>query len=588
MKKLKRCLAAVLLVGIILSAGVSAQASSMKLPSGMEYAELGEKIEEYVSEHEATTAGMAISVFRQDETLYMNYFGYADKEAGITVDQDTVMEWGSVSKLLVWVSVMQLWEQGLIDLDTDIREYLPEGFLTNLEYDTSVTMMNLMNHNAGFQEVYADIMVKEHEAIGTLEDSLKAHAPNQIYEPGTVTAYSNWGVALAAYIVEQISGEDFDDYVHHHIFEPLNMEHSALSADLGDNTWVQEKRKELQCYTVDGTLIPDCFYYITLYPAGMCTSTLSDFEVFGKALLNESSPLFQKEETWELLFTPTAYLGDSDVPSNYHGFWVFPYGVETVGHGGNTVGCSSYLLLDLKNRVGTVVMTNQSGESVYNSDMMELIFGPFSEQNYFDAKRSEPEGIYRPARTVRTGPFKIMSLSFLFGETKPDEFWMEGTSGGVEKLCFPYADYLRVSVWQFLLEMALFLMWVVALLFSIISLLVKLIRKMISICKKKSVVIPLGKWSALAALIQVATVALLVVVAMQVSSYALASSYIGLTAIFDFIVVIMLGFLVYGIRMLRKTESTKKRKCYNWTTVILLISTIVNIIYWNLFMWWEI
>lgn len=134
------------------------------------------------------------------------------------------MSWGSATKSRVWISVMQLWEQGKIDLDADIREYLPADFLTNLRYGAPVTITHLMNHNAGFQEAYADLFVKDPGAVRSLEDALKAHEPEQIYAPGTVTAYSNWGVALAGYIVERISGEDFAGYVHRHIFEPLGME----------------------------------------------------------------------------------------------------------------------------------------------------------------------------------------------------------------------------------------------------------------------------------------------------------------------------------------------------------------------------
>lgn len=586
MKKIKRSLAIVLLVGMMFSQG-TVQAAEAKLPSGVGYEELAIKIEEFVSEHEATTAGMAVSVFEQDDTIYMNHFGYADKEAGIAVDQDTVIEWGSVSKLLVWVSVMQLWEQGQIDLDRDVREYLPDGFLTNLKFDTPVTMKDLMNHTAGFQEVYADLFIKEHDAIMSLEDSLKAHEPEQIFEPGTVTAYSNWGAALAAYIVERISGESFGDYVHQYIFEPLNMQHSALSADLSDNTWVQEKRKELQSYTIDGTLLPDCFYYITLYPVGMCTSTLADFEAFGKALLNKDSPLFRSEETWETLFTPTAYLGDTDVPSNYHGFFVQAYGVETVGHGGNPAGCSSFLLLDLHNGIGAVVMTNQPEETIYNYEMMELIFGEFSGQDYFGTRQGKLEGIYRPARTIRTGPFKLVSLSFM-DEVDPDEFWITEASDGVEKVCSAYIDYVRIPIWQFVLEMALVVLWIVALAFSIISLFVRFIRKIICICGKKKIEIPLGKWSLLAIIMQVAAVAMLTTALVRASGYALASSYIWMFIVIGAIAVFMTGLIVYGIVMIQRVESTVKRKIINWITVIMMAITVVNIMYWNLFMWWKV
>ena len=91
-------------------------------------------------------------------------------------------------------------------------------------------------------------------------------------------------------------------------------------------------------------------------PGGNVHSTLTDFEAFGKALLNESFPLFQEKETWKVFFTPTAYLGNSEIPSSFHGLWTIPYEVVTVGHGGNTAGCSSYLLLDIQDGVGAVIM----------------------------------------------------------------------------------------------------------------------------------------------------------------------------------------------------------------------------------------
>lgn len=587
LKRVKKVLLTVLLLGMTAAQGVPVQAASERLPSGIAYEEIGAEIERFVSEHEDTTAGMAVRVFEQDETVYANCFGYADREAGLAVEQDSVLEWGSASKLLVWVSVMQLWEQGRIDLNADIREYLPEGFLTNLNYETPVTMLNLMNHNAGFQESYAEIMVKEHEAVRTLEDALKAHEPEQIYEPGTITAYSNWGAALAALVVERISGESFDAYVRQHIFEPLGMENSALSADLSDNIRVQEKRKELQCYTAEGTLIPDCFYYILLYPTGMCTSTPGDFEIFGKALLNEESPLFQKKETWKTLFTPTAFWGDSEMPSVYHGFLVFPYAVEVVGHGGNTEGSSSVLLLDLQNGIGAVVMTNQAGETVYNNEMMELIFGRFSAQDYFGIQRSTPEGIYRMARTVRVGPFKIMSYFELFDKVEQDDVWITGTNGDAEKLCFIGTDAVRVSGLQFVLETALLFLWIAAAVFSAVSLLVKTVRWIIRICRKKQNIIPLGKWSALAAVEQVMAVLFMAAVGDKAGSYALAKSYAWMFAAFGILAIAMLLFGGYGAVMLWRTESSKKRKLYNLLTVILLVGTAANIGYWNLFMFWK-
>ena len=515
-----------------------------------------------------------------------NYYGYVDKEKNIPVEADSVFEWGSTTKLLVWVSVMQLNEQGKLDLNEDVRSYLPDGFLTNLSYDKPVTMVNLMNHNAGFQEVYADLFVKDLSGVSDLGDALKQHEPEQIYEPGTVTAYSNWGVALAGFIVEQVSGLSFSDYVHQHIFEPLGMKHSALFMDLSDNTWVQEKRKELQCYTPDGQLIPDCFYYITLYPAGMCTSTLEDFETFARALLDEDCVLFQKKETRNELFAPTNCFGQTEIPLNCHGFWMVPFGTQTIGHGGNTAGCSSYLLLDTADGIGAVVMTNQAAESIYNSEMMELIFGAYERSKYI-AEDTVPSGIYRPARVVRKGPFKFLSLSYSIGEVDKDMLWIADDSTGHRKIVYSYGDYVEVPTVEFVLEMGLFLFWIAAVLFSLISLIVRLITIIVrKVRKKEPVKNMLGKWSIAAGLLQLLILLLLFAVIVCVSAYVRWRAYAWLFAAFGVLALVMAGMCVYGLVKNRGMQLKKRQKVFNYFTIGFMVVTVANILYWNLFMFW--
>ena len=133
-------------------------------------------------------------------------------------------------------------------LDTDIREYLPEGFLTKLQYeDEKITMMNLMNHNAGFQEsFYENQSCDKEEIYNNLEEALRACECYQAYHVGEYTAYSNYGAALAAFIVERVSGQDYRDYVRDNIFKPLNMEHTSIDPLITDNSYVKEKREELK------------------------------------------------------------------------------------------------------------------------------------------------------------------------------------------------------------------------------------------------------------------------------------------------------------------------------------------------------
>ena len=106
----------------------TALAEEQKLPSGIERSQIGQKIQNFAKEHEKTTAGMATAIFDTNGTIYQGSFGYMDKKKGIPADDESVFEWGSVTKLTIWVSVMQLWEEGKIDLEEDIRTYLPKVF----------------------------------------------------------------------------------------------------------------------------------------------------------------------------------------------------------------------------------------------------------------------------------------------------------------------------------------------------------------------------------------------------------------------------------------------------------------------------
>ncbi|MBU5439028.1 beta-lactamase family protein [Tissierella sp. MSJ-40] len=116
---------------------------------------------------------------------------------------------------------------------------------------------------------------------------------------------------MAGYIVECVSGQSFNDYVHEHIFEPLGMEHTALNATLSDNEWVAEKRGKEKCYTTKNESLGTCLYYLSLYPAGIATGTINDFIKFGQAFLTaeeEKSLLFEKRETLDEMISPSLFL----------------------------------------------------------------------------------------------------------------------------------------------------------------------------------------------------------------------------------------------------------------------------------------
>ena len=536
--------------------------------------ELGAQLDAYIEEHSATTAGLALSVFDREEVFYRRDIGYADKENTLPVTEETVFEWGSATKMLVWVSAMQLWEQGKLNLNADVRDYLPEGFLTNLRYDEPVTMLHLMNHRAGFQEMVFDLFTPDGAEIPALEDALRRHEPAQIYAPDTVTAYSNWGVALAGYIVERASGQSFADYVHAHIFDPLGMAHTAIAPDLSDSLWVKERRAALVCYTPDGKSLGRCFYHIPLYPAGMATGTAEDFTRFAMALLAQDSPLFTEASTRETLFSSSDRFGDG-TPRNMHGFWVLPLGVSVVGHGGNTAGCSSYLLLDLAGGRGVTVMTNQSGETVYNFELMPLIFGAYEPNG-----QEPPRGLYRSARVARQGPVKLISLGFGTIEDQESEgYWC--ASG--EQVQGPYGDMLRAKVDTMALELGLVALYALGLLFSLGTLLAWPLGALWRALRKKEkrpadARRGLRRW---AAVLQLALAVTLLAAIVCISTYLPSGRYLWL---FPLCCLLALAMGVLFVRLWKRRDGQARLR--NILCAVFLAVTIANVLYWELWHFW--
>jgi len=416
MKKSIRALISTICASAVLLGGTAVFADDNRTtPTGIAYDDIGSAIETWAEENPDAYVSFVTSVFDKDEVLYEGAFGYSDRENEVLADSETVYEWGSVTKLTVWVSVMQLYEQGKIDLNADVREYLPENFFKNLKYDEPVTMLNLMNHNAGWSEGTWALQVGSVDDIVSLEQALRDTEPPQIYRPGEVFSYSNWGAALAGFIVERISGMSYTDYVHQNIFEPLGMEHTSILPDHSDNEWVEQKRKELVAYsTFYGNQWDEEGHelvYINLYPAGSATGTVSDMARFAQSFVSDDCPLFEKKETRDLLLSPSLFLGDTDIPVCCHGLWAEDRGdVHLIGHSGGTNACITNLLFDTETGLGMVFMT-AGGQP----EIPTIIFGDaqvFDTEGYSSSVTAPGSlaGIYAGCRSVRHGVYRIYGL----------------------------------------------------------------------------------------------------------------------------------------------------------------------------------
>ena len=574
---------------------VTALAEEQKLPSGTDRDKIGQKIQDFVKEHEKTTAGLATTVFDKDGTIYKGNFGYMNKEKGVKADDGSVFEWGSVTKLTVWISVMQLWEQGKINLEEDIRTYLPEGFLKNLRYDKPITMIDLMNHQAGFSESIQGL--KEETGL-TIEESLATNQPTQSYEPGTMTSYSNFSAGLASYIVERISGQDFSAYVHEHIFQPLEMNDTAMSSDLKDNLKVYKKRMEALSYSADGqTSKGTAYLYSALYPMGNAASTMADFQKFAQALLKKEK-LFQRAETWATLYTVTSTYPGTELPLNMHGFWATEFGMTVVGHSGNTLGYSSFILLDLKNGIGMTIMTNQEHEFVYNHEMPALVFGPKKKTDSatFDKFQS---GNYRSARSFASGPMSISRILLYTQFVKKSKdnplltqnFSVVSGSGDETKVTASYGDNFRVKDSEILKDWSLLISAAVGIVFSIILFLARggldLFRL---VFKKGQSKTPksLRIWTYLTSLAGVG-----VAINFLLLFNTFATDDLSFLASWRYIVFAGLGLILAGCAvfpLLTKARKglSKSRLYLTVLTSLSALAIVVNILYWSFYQWWAL
>ncbi len=341
-------------------------------PSGIPFSRMEQEIDEYVASFIGkTTPGAAVAVVKEGEIIHLKGYGYADVENQVPVDpQSTVFEWASTSKLFTWTSVMQLVEEGKIDLNTDITEYLPVEFAEKLEYQQTITMRDLMNHAAGFGDYAFNIIVFSEDQLVSLEEALLRDKPEQYYEVGTASAYSNYATSLAGYVVQTISGQPIEDYEREEIFEVLSMNNTSAHPSAADNKSIIKTKAKGYLSDHQGGFQPGNWSYISHLPAGSLNGTVEDFAKFAMALTpgeGEQSPLFQQPDTLGTMLSPS-YDPSGDMKGTAHGFFQYEGAYPTFGHGGNTAAFSSQFVIVPEERFGIVILTNAYLE-------MDILFG---------------------------------------------------------------------------------------------------------------------------------------------------------------------------------------------------------------------
>lgn len=308
-------------------------------------------------EEHAIPGGVVVLV-ADGAIVHAQGFGHTEVDAGVPVDaQRTRFDIGSVSKLLTATAVMQQVEQGRLDLETDVNDYLVDLEIPDT-FPEPVTAAHLLTHTAGFGEYY--LLGSAAPGPGEadpLAESLARFQPPRVRAPGTEHQYDNFGMALAGHLVENVTGVTFEDYVTAQILEPLGMSRSTYGRPVADADDVLP-HEALPGAGGAGEVPP---MYVNSLPTGGLWTTGEDIAAFMLAYLgggeHDGARILEPDTVAEM--QRTQFTPHPELAGVGYGFFEHLAGERRgVQHGGSWVGASAHLYLLPEADLGMFVAFN--------------------------------------------------------------------------------------------------------------------------------------------------------------------------------------------------------------------------------------
>ncbi len=447
-KSLPICMAVIFTLGILLTTAGSAMAQENGGAPGSNItaapatqgpndpAELEAFLDDLLKKgmEEYHIAGAAVSVVKDGELFFAKGYGYANLEEGIPVDpEQTGFRIGSVGKLLTWTAVMQLAEQGKLDLDADINTYL--DFRIPDTYPQPITLKHLMTHTAGFEDTFYENLVLKPEDSAPVREWLISHMPARVRPPGDCAAYSNYGTSMAGYIVAQVSGQTYNQYIQEHILDVLGMAHTSVQ---GSQMPPEQIAAASLGYTYENgafEVFPKYWAQLAVVPEGAMQSTATDMARFMIAHLQNgrysdadiTEARILTEATAQQMHS-TLYTHDPRLLGTTYGFFEFDdNGQRTIGHDGEAMPFNTQLLLLPDQNLGVFVAYNSEGGGDLTNQHLGFQRAFFD--HYYPAPAVEP--IQPPADFAeRAGRFEGSYRMTRSSYTTLEKF--AGFFGGVE------------------------------------------------------------------------------------------------------------------------------------------------------------
>jgi CubicO group peptidase (beta-lactamase class C family) len=294
--------------------------------------------------------GTAVLIAKEGEVIYNKAFGIADLELDVPMKKDMVFEIGSITKQFTAISILMLLEEGKLALDDDITKYIDD-------YPThghTITIHHLLTHTSG---------IKSYTSMGEWQGKWRQdYKPKEFidffknepmnFAPGEKFSYNNSAYFLLGYIIKQVSGESYPEFLEKHIFKPLNMANTYY----GSQTEIIEDRAS-GYQSKNGFVNAEYLSLTQPYSAGAIMSTVSDLYKWNKAL--HEYKLVEKE-TLQKAFTN--YKLNNGEPINYGYGWAINeiHDISTIEHGGGIFGFTTNAIYIPDKEVFVAMFTNRS------------------------------------------------------------------------------------------------------------------------------------------------------------------------------------------------------------------------------------
>jgi len=307
-------------------------------------------------------------VVKDGKIAWEGAFGYANTFLSTPATRQSLYTIMSISKLLLATTVMQLWEKGMIDLEADINQYLPFSLRNPYFPDQKITPYMLLTHSSGLAWPIEEDRIPDFHHFYTHEEPplISEWLPDYIlpgeaqyrtsvwkdFPPGEKWLYSNIGTSLLALIVEQISGEDYRDFVRANILEPLEMHNSGFRFSL--------LNEGLLVTPYNDNNYPMSYYTCRHYPVGFLSTNIEDFSHFVITFLNDgefNGKRILQQSTIEKML-------EIQIPNSGVSFLWWHYFGDSIGHKGGGTGFSTWAEWHLNGNTGLFIFSNKVNASV--------------------------------------------------------------------------------------------------------------------------------------------------------------------------------------------------------------------------------